>query len=184
MAEILEYVRVGWIGKTRGVSGDLWVTPDTDFPERFRDLKEIFVRDRDRYELLAISEADIISGRPVLHFEGVDSLEDARRMTNRELAVPRDQVMALPEGSHYIFELIGCSVYDETGTLIGELNNVESYPANDMYVIRTPDGKYRHAPVAKPFVREIDTAGKRIIIDRSGLFEATSASPTDAGNEV
>lgn len=184
MTEILEYVRVGWIGRTRGVAGDLWVTPDTDFPERFLDLTEIFIRDRDQYTPFAISGAEIISGRPVLHLKGIDSLEDARRMTNRELAVPRDQVVALPEGSHYIFELIGCSVFDEAGNLVGVLQNVESYPANDMYVIRTPDGNYRHAPVARPFVREIDTAGKRIVIDRSGLFEATSASPSDAGNEV
>lgn len=182
MAE-LEYVRVGWLGRTRGVNGNVWVTPDTDFPERFLDLKEIFVRDRDHWVLFVVEESELIGGRPVLRFQGIRSLEDARRLTNRELAVPRDQVYELPEGSHYIFEMIGCAVYDETGTLIGELTNVESYPANDVYVIQTPAGRQKHLPAARPFVKEIDLAQRRLTIDRAGLFDATSASPTETGSD-
>lgn len=180
----MEYVRVGWLGRTRGVSGDVWVTPDTDFPERFLGLKEIFVRNRDQWERFAVEQSHIISGRPVLRFAGIKSPEEARRLTNRELAVARDRVVELPEGSHYIFDLVGCAVYDEAGMMIGELVDVELYPANDVYVIRTPEGRKKQLPVARPFVKEIDTAGRRIVIDRTGLFDATSASPTDTGNEV
>jgi 16S rRNA processing protein RimM len=180
----MEFIRVGWLGRTRGVTGDIWVTPDTDFPERFLNLDEVFVRDRDRWDLLAIDAADLIGGRPVLRFRGITSLEEARRLTNRELAVKRHQVVELPGDSHYIFDLIGCSVFDRAGTLVGELVDVETYPANDMYVIRTPQGTMKHLPAARPFVADIDIAGKRIVIDRAGLFEATSASQNDAEHEV
>ncbi|HOD66929.1 MAG TPA: ribosome maturation factor RimM [candidate division Zixibacteria bacterium] len=180
----MEYVRVGWLGRTRGVGGDVWVTPDTDFPERFLGLKEIFVRNRDQWERLAIAHALLIGGRPVLRFAGISSPEEARRLTNRELAVARDRVCELPAGSHYIFELVGCAVYDEAAVLIGELVDVESYPANDVYVIRTPEGGRKCLPAARPFVKDIDTAGKRIVIDPAGLFDAAGAAPRDTGNEI
>lgn len=179
-----EFIRVGWLGRTRGVTGDIWVTPDTDFPERFLGLAAIFVRDRDRWERIEVEASRIVGGRPVLRFRGIASIEEARRLTNRELAVTKDQLVKLPGDSHYIFDLVGCAVYDTAGDLVGELVDVETYPANDMYVIRTPEGTPTFLPAARPFVLEIDTAGKRIVIDRSGLFEGNSASKTDAGHEV
>ncbi len=174
MAEV-EFVRVGWLGRTRGVRGEIWVTPDTDFPERFVKLKEIFVRHRDTWEKFEIAESSLVGGRPVLRFEDITTPEDAARLTNRELAVPKGEVMALPEGSHYYFDLIGCGVYDrESGELIGELVDIEAYPANDMYVIETPEHHRVYCAAAKPYVFDIDTAGRRIVIDREGLFDATS----------
>ncbi len=178
-----DFVRVGWLGRTRGVQGDIWVTPDTDFPERFRDLKEIFLKGRTGWEKYHVVRSDIIGGRPVLRFEDITSPEEARRLTNRELGVPRDEVYELPEGSHYIFELIDCDVVGEDDTRIGKLIDIEQYPANDMYVIEIDNGARRYLPVVEAFVKSIDTNARRIVIDPAGLFDATASKP-DAGNEV
>ncbi len=169
-----EFVRVGWLGRTRGVHGEIWVTPDTDFPDRFLKLKEIFVRHRDTWEKFEIAESTLIGGRPVLRFEDITTPEDAARLTNRELAVSKADVMALPDGSHYIFDLIGCRVYDrDSGDLIGELVDVEAYPANDAYIVETVEHERLCCVAARPYVFEVDTAARRIVIDRNGLFDAT-----------
>lgn len=170
------FIRVGWLGRSRGVHGDIWVTPDTDFPERFVDLKEIFVRSRSTWEKYTIVRSTLIGGRPVLRFEHIASPEEASRLTNRELAVSRDQVVELPEGSHYIFELIGCAVVDSaSGEAIGELVNVEIYPANDVYLVETADGRMLSCPVVRSFVKQVDIAARRIVIDPRGLLDATSS---------
>ena len=56
------------------------MTPLTDFPDRFLDLEEIFVEVKGRWERRVIAESKIISGRPVLRFDGVTSPEDASPM--------------------------------------------------------------------------------------------------------
>lgn len=172
MTESPEYITVGKLGRTRGVKGEIYVTPLTDFPERFVDQKEIFIDHRGQWVKYKIESARLVSGRPVLKIEGLDNPEDAARFTNRALAVPRNQLVELPEGSFYIFELIGCRVYDsKDGDLIGEIIEVQQQPANDVYVIRKKDGGEVLMPAIKHLVEEIDIENKKITIDKAGLFE-------------
>ena len=165
------YITVGKVGKTRGVDGELYVTPLTDFPDRFVGLTEIFVGDRGAWQKWKLESARLISGRPVLKFEGINNPEDAARLTNRELAVTRDQTVPLPEDAYYIFDLTGCLIYDESGEQIGELVDVQSYPANDVYVVELTDGRRMLLPAIHQFVRQVDIDQKKIVIDTAGLIE-------------
>ncbi len=167
-----ELVVIGRLGRPRGVNGEIFVTPETDFPERFVDLKEILVRKRGGWEMMTVVSAAMISKRPVLRFEGIRTPEDVARLTNCELAVPKAELMELPEGSHYIFELVGCDLIEEgTGKLLGKVVTVEKYPANDVYVIETNDRKQVLFPAVKQFVRDIDIEAKRITVDPAGFVE-------------
>lgn len=160
-----QLITVGKLGKTRGVHGEMYVTLLTDFPDRFIGLKEIYVGSRDRWEKMTIASARLIGGRPVIALEAVTSPEAASRFTNRELAVPRDELVELPEDTFYIFDLIDCAVYDEAnGEQLGEVTDVESYPANDVYVIRMRDGSTRVCPAIKDAVKQVDIANKKIVI--------------------
>lgn len=166
------YITIGKLGKRRGVRGDIWVTVFSDFPERFLDLKEVYVGDRGTWQKRKLESAQMISGRPVLKFEGVDTPEAASRMTNRELAVTRDQVVQLPEGMFYIFDLIGCRVFaGDDDTSIGELVDVRQYPANDAYVIKMDDGRTMSLAAVVQFIKRVDVENKKIVIDSTGLVE-------------
>ncbi|MFH1688077.1 MAG: ribosome maturation factor RimM [bacterium] len=164
---------VGKLGRPRGIHGEIYVTPFTDFPERFEGLTEILVRTSSGWETLKLVQTALISGRPVLTFEGVSNPEQAAQMTNRELAVPRDQVVQLPEGRHYIFDLIGCQVFDnENGQLVGELVDVRQLPANDVYVIEAADGTRHLLAAVRQYVKDIDLDQRRISIGTSGLVDS------------
>lgn len=167
-----EFVTVGRLGKTRGVHGEIWIVPETDFPDRFLQMTELFLRYKDHWEKFAIDSARFVSGRPVIKLEGFDNPEDAARLTNREIGVPKDQVVELPEGSFYIYDLIGCRVVDdESEAVIGEIVNVETYPANDVYVIATAEGKRISIAAVSEFIRNIDMTGKTVRIIAAGLLE-------------
>ena len=172
MTEAQKFITVGKLGKVRGVKGEIYVTPLTDFPERFVGQKEIYIDNRGQWVKYKIESARLVSGRPVLKLAGIDNPEDAARLTNRGLAVTEDQLVKLPEGSYFIFDLIGCRVYDdETGTLIGELVDVQQQPANDVYVIKKEDGDEQVLAAIRQFVKSIDIRDKKITIDRAGLFK-------------
>lgn len=150
----------------------MYITPLTDFPERFSGMEEIYVKSRDGWEKMKFASAALIGGRPVIRFDGVGSPEEAARMTNRELAVPKDQMVSLPEGEFFVFDLIGCDVFEQTsGQQIGKVIDVEKYPANDVYVVQTTENKQLQVPVVGEFVKDIDVITKRIIVDTSNLAD-------------
>jgi 16S rRNA processing protein RimM len=172
VAQQQEFITVGKLGRTRGIHGELYVTPFTDFPERFLDLKEIYVEYRGVWERRVIESSRLVSARPVIRFANVTNPEDAARLTNRNLAVTRDQVVKLPEDSFYIFDLVGCKVYEEdTSRYLGEVVDVRQYPANDAYVIRRETGDDVLFPVIRQYVKHIDIDQKKIVVDSAGLFD-------------
>lgn len=167
-----ELIVVGKLGRPRGVQGEMYITPLTDFPERFNGMKEIHVKSRDGWEKLEIVSAVMVGKRPVVKFHGVASPEEAARMTNRELAVPKDQLVKLPEGEFFVFELVGCEVFEQaSGQQIGKVVDVEQYPAHDVYVVQTTEDKLLQVPAVDEFVKDIDVVAKRLVVDTSKLAD-------------
>ena len=167
-----EYITVGKLGRTRGVEGELYVTPMTDFPERFLDMTAIMVKTNTGWESKKIVSTRLISGKPVIKFKGINNPEEARLLTNCEVGVPRDKVVKLPDDQFYIFDLIGLDVFDfNNNELIGKISAVETYPANDVYVIDTPAGEKLYCPVVKTFVKEVSLETGKVLVDPAGIFK-------------
>lgn len=163
---------MGQLGRSRGVKGELWVTPLTDFPERFESLRTVFVEDGQKWKIHEVEMSKTIGNRPVLKLAGIDTREAAALMTNRKLAVKSESLVKLPEGTHYLFELIGCDVYSKEGRrLIGKIVDVLRYPANDVYLIRNNRGEEILFPAVKDFVESIDAESGEIVVDEAGLAE-------------
>lgn len=172
MPETESFITVGKLGRTRGLDGEMYITPLTDFPDRFLGLKEIFVDNQGTWEKIAIASSRIVSGKPVVRLAEVNSPEDASRYTNRLLAVHRTQVQKLPPDSYYIFDLIGCTMIQESsGEELGTVVDVYQYPANDAYVVRTADGKDVLFPAVKQYVKRVDIEAGQILVDDGGLFD-------------
>lgn len=170
MSEV--FVTVGRLGRTRGVKGEIYIIPETDFPGRFLQMSEIFVRDRDHWNKVRLDSARVVSGRVVVKLEGIESPEEAARFTNRQIGVRKEEIAKLPKGAFWIHDLVGCEVLDkQSGELIGEITAVEKYPANDVYIIRMTDGKEMVIAAVKQFVKSVDIEARKVTIDRSGLLE-------------
>ena len=109
----------------------------TDFPERFDNMTEILVADRQdwkKFEMVITGQA---GGRPIIKLKGIDSPEQASRMVNRELAVTRRQLTELPAGRYFIFDLIGMEVVThETGASVGRLVDVRQWKPSSFEVMK------------------------------------------------
>ena len=167
-----DIVTVGRLGRTRGLAGEIYVTVATDFPQRFSDLEQILVKGKDGWDSMKIVSVKYIADRPVLKLENINSPEQAARLTNRELGVPRSQVVDLPEDTFYVFDLVGCDVFEESNDKpLGEVVDVERYPAADVYVVKLTGGEMLRVPAVKQYVKEVDVSGKRIVVDATGLLD-------------
>jgi 16S rRNA processing protein RimM len=168
-----EYITVGRFGRPRGVSGEIYIHPATDDPERFRELSDVIVVGKGKRKQLHLESAELISGRPVVRIEGVNSREEAAQLTNLSIEIPIGQARELPEGSYYQWDLVGCRVLGTDGTEYGIVEEILFYPANDIYRIISDRFGEILFPVVDRFVIEVDIEAGRIIIDPpEGLFES------------
>lgn len=166
-----EYITVGKFGRTHGLDGFVYVTPLTDFPDRFSELKFVYLSADNGWDKVEIESVEMMNGRPVMKLKAIDTMEQASRLVNRELAVPRDQVMPLERDQYYVFDLVGCAVIDSrSDERIGTIAEVVRYPANDVYVIDATDGRKVICPAVATFVLSVDIQARRVVIDRNGLL--------------
>ncbi len=171
MARKPEYITIGRFGRPRGVSGDLYIIPATDDPERFLELSEIVAVGEGKRKKLQFESVEIIGGRPVARVKGVRSREEATLLTNLSIEIPIEQVRALPEGSYYQFDLVGCKVVGTDGTDYGVIEEILFYPASDLYRIKSERFGEVLMPVVDRFVVEIDVDARRVVIQPpDGLF--------------
>ena len=169
---IKEYLEIGQIVSTHGIKGEVRLNPWCDSPEFVKKFKTLYRDEKGN------NDVKIISCRPhgnvaVLKIDGVDTVEDAQKLRNTILYMKRSDVN-LPDGKWFVSELIGCSVlnYDDNNICYGKIKDIESYTANDVWYIETPDGKDVLIPAIKDVVIECDVA-KDVAFIRPlrGLFD-------------
>ena len=78
----------------------------------------------------------LINRGVLLSLQGIESRNDAERLRGATLEIPGDQVLPLAENEYYYFQLIGLQVVAESGESIGKVEDIISYPANDVFVVR------------------------------------------------
>ncbi len=172
VAEATQYVLVGKVGRPRGVDGSMFITPLTDFPSRFDGLSVLYMRNRDQWDAIQITSMRFIAKRPVMKIDGVETPEAAARLTNRDLAVLRSDVVELPEDTFFVFDLIDCKVVDEeSGRVLGIIRDVEQYPAHDVYVLTLVDGVELRIPAVKQYIKQVDITARVVTVDLTGLLD-------------
>jgi len=154
-------VIIGRIGAPHGVSGELRVSPLTDFPDRFEELEEVFAGD----ELLHVDSVRYFKKSVLLKFREYQVREEAAKLTGKALTVDRSQAAPLDEGEYYAFDIIGLHVFDGDGTELGTVTDVLKTGSNDVYLTRRKDGGPDIlVPALKSVVHEIDLAGGRMVV--------------------
>ena len=101
--------------------------------------------------------------RPVVKLEGIEDRNAAEDIRGMEVTIYADDLEELPEGEHYVRDLIGCRVVDiaqgaagEGGAEIGVLADVIQNTAQSVLDVTTPEGKSVLIPAVDAFLRKID----------------------------
>jgi 16S rRNA processing protein RimM len=156
---------VGRIARAHGLHGQVILNLDTDFPdERFRPGEELFVERAGTTDKLTVEAVRFQNGRPVIAFAGVETIEAAEALAGLEVRVPRERLTALPHGTFYRHDLIGCVVETRSGQRIGIVDDVEGTLAGSRLVVETAGGEVL-VPLAAEICVTIDPEGHRIVID-------------------
>ena len=78
--------------------------------------------------------------------------------------IPGDQAMALPDGTYFDHDLIGCSVEDIQGNFLGIVKDVLRITENSLLEVKGP-GKECLIPAVESICKSISIQEKRIVVD-------------------
>jgi 16S rRNA processing protein RimM len=158
------YLRVGVISSTHGIKGEVKVFPTTDDPNRFKLLKEILLDTGKEHLPLEIEGVKFFKQMVILKFRGIDDINDIEKYRGRDLLITRENAVKLEKDEYFIFDLIDSEVITEEGQKLGVLTEILTTAANDVYVVKTAEGKEILLPSIKECILDIDTENKKITV--------------------
>ena len=167
-----DFIIIGRITKPHGVKGALKVEPITDDPQRFKLLEHVHIGPEDSPgDAVKIEKIQFQNKNIILSLVGFNSREQADRLRNQYLYLPTDELLSLPEGSIYIFDLLGFEVYTDKNEFVGIVKDYQEFPASHMFIVEKDEREYL-IPDVPDIVIEVDTsAGKIVIHPIEGLLD-------------
>ena len=167
------FLAAGKLRRPHGVRGELVMELYTDFPERLHPPLTVYLGEN--HIPMTLRSVRIHNEGMIMGFEGVDSPEDAGRYRNQVLYTSTRNLPALTEGEYYFHQLIGLSVEDEAGVLLGKLTEIIETGANDVYVVADVNGRELLLPAIPDVILGIDLNTKTMHVHLlPGLADGTS----------
>ena len=109
----MEYFYLGIITKPFGYKGELTVFLDTDEPEKYSNLRAVFLLEGDEYIPYMIESIELRGGNTaVVKFADVDG-EEAKSLVKMEMYLPITELPPLTGNKFYYHEVIGFQVIAE-----------------------------------------------------------------------
>ncbi len=153
-------IRIGYIRRAHGIHGEVVVMPLTEDPDRYGQLKQVFIR----MQKLNIQSCIYFGKDVILKFDGIDDRSTAESYKGAYLEINRDDLPDLPADTYYIFDMIGLDVYSEEGEFLGKLLDISSTGSNDVYEVGREGAKSFLIPALKSVVRQISLESGRITV--------------------
>jgi 16S rRNA processing protein RimM len=147
------YLSVGFLRRPHWVQGEIVMDLHTDFPERMKKGRVLFVGED--HKPMTLTNVRPHQSGLLVKFKDVDTPEDAGLYRNQWAYVQTKDV-PLPEGEHYKHELIGLKVVDENDSPLGELVEILETGANDVYIVREDSGKEILLPNIPSVILDLD----------------------------
>ena len=168
-----EMLRVGVLVKPHGLAGEVKVYPTTDEPGKFTSLKKVYIKTKNETLTLKIDKAHYFKQFVIVHFEGLNRIEDIEPLIKKDLWIDREEAVELEENEYYIADLLGMKVVTDDGTELGKIKDVMDTGANDVYIVQTAGGEVL-LPAIRQCILKVDVEKDLMTVHlMDGLLEVT-----------
>lgn len=144
-----------------GLKGELKVQALTDNPARFRAKAKLFAG----LQPVAVATAREAHGYVYLTFKGFPDRSSTDKFRHALLQVPEEALPPLPEGEYYRFQLLGLTVVDRDGAVLGTLDEIIETGANDVYRVHPSEGADVLLPALGDVIVSVDLDARRMVVD-------------------
>jgi 16S rRNA processing protein RimM len=158
------YLAIGRVVRAHGVRGELSVAVMTDFPERFAETEWVYLGNETEATPYRLEKHRWHKDNVLLTLAGVATRTEAERLAGQLVQVPLEEAMPLPEGSYYLYQLMGLQVYTVDDELLGTITSIIETGANDVYVVTNTNGVEVLLPAIPDVVKSVEIEQKRMTV--------------------
>jgi len=163
-----DLIEIGKIVNTHGIRGEVKIQPWCDDPYIFDELEYLIIDGRE-YEII---RNRLHKNCQIVQLGGVSDMNAAEAMRGKVVEVERE-VFDLPEGRYFVTDIEGLTVREESGRVLGIVDEVIKTGSNDVYVLKnTFNNKLILIPVIDDVILETNIEDKYITVRlMPGLIE-------------
>ncbi len=163
------FLETGKIVGTHGVRGMVRIQPWCDSFEFIKQFNKFYL-DSEGKECVECDRLAPNGNVVIAKFRGIDNIDSCENLRDRIIYIDREDA-SLNDG-YFIQDIIGCRVIDvETGRVYGEISDVSTTGANDVWHIKKGEQVYL-IPVIDEVVKSVDIDNETVIIKPlKGIFE-------------
>jgi len=164
----MKYVSVGRIISTHGLRGEVTFKYYNEDKRNMERYHQFFLFEGESVFPLKVESVRQKKDVFLLKFQGVETIEEAKRLVRKELFVREEDLPPLEDGEFYLYQLEGLSAYNERGELMGKVQGVLESRGVPILVILGE--KETYVPFAEDFLLCVDVKEGFIRV-REGLLE-------------
>ncbi len=107
----------------------------------------------------------------VVHIKGYDNRESSAELIGSTIAITRENLKKLPQDDYYWLDLIGITVINQEGIVLGKIVNMLATPANDVMIVKHQEkqegiqAEYLIPFIMGQFVLDVDLKSGKIHVD-------------------
>jgi 16S rRNA processing protein RimM len=168
----MELIAIGTVRTAWGVKGWLKLKSHSGEWSHFSDLESVSLKavNRNHVREYRIEGFRLQQGGGLMKLAGIDSPEMGKTLAGYEILVSKDHASPLQEDEWYLDDLIGISLIDEEGKILGQISGLIE-AADDLLEISKPDGKRFLVPFRSRFVGEPDIDKGTLVLTALWLMD-------------
>jgi 16S rRNA processing protein RimM len=170
---LTEQFVAGIAASPHGLKGFIKIRPLSGEIDHLLALETVLIRLGVKEKLYTIEESQEIHAAVLMKFQGIDTPEDAKKLSGGELLVDRSQAAPLQDDEYYIEDLKGLKVvlaaFD--GTELGEITDVMEGGGAELVEIRLISGEKKLVPFRNEFFGKIDVENQRAVLLSDWILE-------------
>jgi len=140
-----------------GIKGEVRITLYAQDSTNLKEGKVLLLERAGKTIDAAIRRLRYQKDRPVVKLDGIDDRNAAEEIRGMDVSIYASDLEELPEGEHYVRDLIGCKVIDVTNDKeVGILRDVIQNTAQSILDVETAEGRSVLIPAVEAFLRGID----------------------------
>jgi 16S rRNA processing protein RimM len=178
-----EWVTIARILGSRGNKGEVSAASESDFPDRFDQLKSVSILKPNRIrEELSLENTWWHGETLILKFVGVDSISQAQTLAGSEVQIPEKDRIPLPDGEFYLGDLVGLPMINAVSQQpIGDVKAWQQFGGPALLLVNDVEtGEELMVPLVDE-ICTVDLPGKQILARLPGGLRGLN---TSAGNKA
>ncbi len=160
------FLTLGRVRKPHGLKGEFRVESYADSPFVFESLSRVYLKHESRRpEKFLVESARHGEGELLLRLTGIESRQRALEYHNAAVWVRKRDLPPLEPDEVYLGDLAGFVVYLPDRSRLGTLERADVVSGQEMWTIRTREGREVLFPARDELVPELDVRAKEAVID-------------------